>query len=258
MPLSQYFRLVDTLALMQLRADAAKYYLGYIWWVLEPLLWVAVFYLVFVVIMNTREPNFLMFLSVGKLSFIWFSKSVQQASNSIIGSRGLVGKIKVPMTLFPLAAVQEGLYRQVAVFALLFAFLVYNEYEVTSTWWYLLPVIAVNYIMIVACAFAGACLVCFARDFSQLITLGMMFLMFTSGIFWNVRELGDPEKTAMILNLNPLAFILDAYRQVAMHNTPPDMMHLAIIGLGFGAMVCVMVLIMRGGSHYLALKAITA
>lgn len=257
MPLSQYWRLVDTLARMALRADATKFYLGYIWWILEPLMWVGVFYLVFVVLLHNREPNFLMFLSTGKLAFIWFSKTVMQASNSIVGGRGLVGKISVPMTLFPLAAVQEGLYRQVVVFALLFAFLMTGGYSVTSTWWYLVPVILVNYIMIVACSFAGACLVCVARDFSQIIQLGMMFLMFTSGIFWDLRALG-PETAEMVVNLNPLAFILDAYRQVTMYNTPPDMVHLALVGVGFGAMVYVMVLVMRGSSQYLALKAITA
>lgn len=258
MPFLQYLRLVDTMARMALRADAARYFLGYIWWILEPLLWVGVFYLVFMTILDARQGDFLIFLAVGKLAFVWFAKSVTQASNSIINGKGLVGKVSVPMTLFPMSSIQEGLYRQVAVFALLAVFLLNEGYQITSTWWYLLPVIIVNYLMIVACAFVGACLVCIARDFSQLISLGVMFLMFTSGVFWDVRTLEDPAKTQMILDLNPLAFVLDAYRQIMMHNTPPDMLHLLIIGAGFGAMICAMVLVMRGGSQYLALKALTA
>ena len=71
------------MARMALRADASRLFLGYIWWVLEPLLWVGVFYVVFVIILGTREGDFLPFLMVGKLSFVWFSKSVTQASNSI-------------------------------------------------------------------------------------------------------------------------------------------------------------------------------
>jgi lipopolysaccharide transport system permease protein len=246
------------MARMALRADATKYYLGYIWWILEPLMWVGVFYLVFVVLLHNRKANFLMFLATGKLAFIWFSKTVTQAANSIVGGRGLVGKISVPMTLFPMAVVQEGIYRQVVVFALLFAFLMAGGYTVTTTWWHLVPILLVNYIMIVACAFAAACLVCVARDFNQIIQLGMMFLMFTSGIFWDLRTLSDPEATMLVMNLNPMAFILDAYRQVVMHNTPPDMIHLALIGLGFSVMTWFMVMVMRGSSQYLALRAITA
>jgi lipopolysaccharide transport system permease protein len=258
MPFSQYLRLIDVMAHMALRADATRFFLGYIWWVLEPLLWVGVFYVVFVVILGSRESDFLPFLMTGKLAFVWFSKSVTQASNSIIGGRGLVGKISVPMTLFPMAVIQEGLYRQVAVFMVMFIYLLVGGFEFTSTWVYLVPLMIVNYIMIVACALAGASLVCVARDFAPLIGLFMMFLMFTSGIFWDVRDISDPDKMEMILTLNPLAFILDAYRQILMYATPPDMIHLLSIGLGFGAMLCLMVLIMRRGAQFLALKALTA
>ena len=258
MPFLQYFRLADTMAHMALRADAARYFLGYIWWVLEPLLWVGVFYVVFVLILNSRQPDFLIFLATGKLAFVWFSKTVTQASNSIINGKGLVGKISVPMSLFPMAVVQEGLYRQFAVFVLLTGLLVNEGYPITMTWWYLAPLMAVYYVMIVACSFLGACMVCIARDFSQLISLGVMFLLFMSGIFWDVRTLGDPAKTELLLNVNPLAFILDAFRQIMMYDKVPDMVHLSLIGIGFAVMTGIMVLLMRRGSQYLALKALTS
>ena len=257
MPLSQYFRLMDVMARMALRADASRFFLGYIWWVLEPLLWVGVFYVVFVIILGSRSEDFLPFLMVGKLSFVWFSKSITQASNSIVAGKGLVGKINVPKTLFPMAMVHEGLYRQAAVFLMMFLYVLIDGYSVTSAWFYLLPVMVVNYVMIIACALVGACAVCIARDFSPLIGLGMMFLMFTSGVFWDVRDL-DPAKAEMVLALNPLAFMLDAYRQILLSGMPPDMGHLLSIGAGFGALLCVMVLVMRRASHYLALKALTA
>jgi len=246
------------MARMSLRADATRFFLGYIWWVLEPLLWVAVLYVVFETILGSRQEDFLMFLATGKMMFVWFSKSVTLASNSIINGRGLVGKINVPKTLFPMAVIQEGLYRQSAVFVLLTIFLLSNGYQITATWLYLVPLIIVNYLMIVACAFAGACLVCIARDFGQIISLGMLFLMFTSGIFWDVRALSDPYKTELLLAVNPVAFVIDAYRQIMMYDTPPDMLHLLSIGFGFGALLCAMVLIMRRSSQYLALKALTA
>jgi lipopolysaccharide transport system permease protein len=258
MPIAQYFRLVDNMARMALRADAARFFLGYVWWVLEPLLWVSVFYVVFVEILALQQSDFLVFLMTGQLVFLWFSKSVQHASSSIVGATSLVGKINVPKTLFPLATVQEGLYRQVAVFAVLIAFLLLNGCSVTATWWYLAPVILVTYVMILSCSFLGACLVCVARDFNNLIALGMMFLMFTSGIFWDVRGLSDPAKSELIMTINPVAFIVDCYRQIMISDIPPDMVHVFTIGAVFGAILWVMVLLMRRGSQYLALKVITA
>jgi len=258
MPISQYLRLVNLQARMALRADASRYFLGYLWWLLEPLLFVGVFYVVFNLILNSRRADFLVFLMCGKLTFIWFSKTITQASNSIVANRGLVGKIDVPKTLFPMAVVQESLYRQAAIFMLLFAVLVAWGYPVTSNWLWLAPVIIVNYLMIVACSFIGACLVCMMRDFRLIISLTMTFLLFTSGIFWDVHELGDPVKTDFLLALNPLAFLLDAYRQILMFQTPPDITRLLRIAVGSSIIIVVMVMVMRKGSQYLALKVLTA
>jgi lipopolysaccharide transport system permease protein len=263
MPFSQYIRLIDVQARMALRADASRYFLGYIWWLLEPLLFVGVFYVVFDIILDSRRSDFLVFLMCGKLAFIWFSKTVTQASNSIVSNsivtnKGLVGKIDVPKTLFPMAVVQQSLYKQATVFLLLIVVLLASGYPLTFTWLWLLPLILVNYLMIVACSFIGASLVCVLRDFSMIIPLGMTFLLFSSGIFWDVRALGDPRKTELVLALNPVAFILDAYRQILMFQGVPDLVHLLQIAVVCCVLILAMVAIMRRSSHFLALKVLSA
>jgi len=257
MQLSQYLELVHVRALMAMRADASRYMLGYIWWILEPLLFVAVFYLVFNVILDSRRADFLVFLMCGKLAFVWFSKSVAAASNSIVGGYGLVGQINIPKTLFPMAVIQESFYKQCPVFLLLFGVLLAFGYPITAAWLWLLPLVLVNYLMIVACGLVGACLVCFVRDFSKLIPLGMTFLLFTSGIFWDVRDISDPGKVELLLTLNPIAFILDAYRQVLMYQASPDVSHLMQVGLAFMLLLILTLAFMRRGSQYLALKVLT-
>ena len=94
--LKQTLTLMDVMARLSLKADAQRYFLGYLWWIWEPLLWVAVFYLVFEVFLGSGRADFLMFLAVGKLTFIWFSKSVNQAANSLIAGRGLIGNTDSP------------------------------------------------------------------------------------------------------------------------------------------------------------------
>jgi lipopolysaccharide transport system permease protein len=245
---------------MLLKADASKLTLGYLWWFLEPLLWVAVFYLVFNLILNSgsrQDGDFVLFLACGKFAFLWFSKTVIQASNSIVANQSLIGKINVPKSLFPMAVIQESLYRQSAVYLLLFVVIVSFGYPVSLSWLWLLPVLIVYYLIIVACSFVGACLVCVTRDFGKFIPLAMTFLLFTSGIFWDVRAIGDLRKTELILALNPIAFMLDAHRQILMYQTMPDFTHLILIGLGAILLIISMVFVMRKNSQYLALKVLT-
>jgi lipopolysaccharide transport system permease protein len=253
-----FLTLVDTMARMSLKADAARYFFGYIWWILEPLLYVAVFYVVFEVILDNRREDFLAFLMCGKLTFIWFSKSVTQASRSIVAGKGLIGRVDIPKSLFPLATIQEGLYKQASVFLLLFAVLLGRGYGVDGSWLWLLPLVLVNYLMILACSLFGAFLVCLAFDFSMLISLGMIFLLFTSGIFWDVRDLPDPAMTEQVLALNPVAFLIDGYRQVLLEHTAPALGHLAAVGAGAALLTVLGFLLLARSSRYLALKAITA
>jgi len=248
---------MDTMAQMKLRADASAYFLGYIWWVLEPLLFVGVFYVVFEVLLKSGRGDYLIFLMCGKLAFIWFSKSVNQAANSILINRGLIANINVPKALFPMAVMHEGLYKQATVFALLFVILAVRGYTPSLTWIWLLPLVLVNYIMILACGFIGSILVCAVRDFSLVISLFMTFLMFVSGVFWDVRSLSDPHMAQVVLAANPLAFILDAYRQVLLHNTAPDGLHLLLVGLGSALVLAAAALGMQRSSQYLALRALT-
>jgi lipopolysaccharide transport system permease protein len=257
MTLSQYFGLIDVQARMALKSDASRYYFGYLWWVLEPLLYVGVFYVVFNVILHSTRADFLIFLVCGKLPFVWFSKSVNQASSSIVANAGLIGKIDVTKTLFPMAVIQEGLYKQAAVFLLLFVILFFSGYMPTMGWLWLIPIMLINYIMIVACSYVGAVLVCYMRDFTILIGLGLIFLMFTSGIFWDIRAL-EPAMAERVLLFNPMALVLDSYRQVLMENAVPDLMHLAWVGVVFGGLIIIMVKLMRLLSKSLALKALTA
>ena len=259
MTLNHYFSLIDVQARMLLKADTSKYKLGVLWWFLEPLMWVCVFYIVFALILDNGEKSgdFIVFLAVGKFAFIWYSKTVVQASGSIVSSQGLIGKVKMPKSIWPMSAVQESLYRQSTVYLLMvFLLAVFGIYP-ALTWLWMLPVLLVMYLFIVASSLVGAYLVCMVRDFQKFIPLGMTFLLFTSGIFWDVRDVKNAEKADWLLTLNPLAFLIDTPRQVLMYKGSPDLAHLLVLGVVCCAVIVAMIYLMRRYTHYLALKVLT-
>ncbi|MFV0278959.1 MAG: ABC transporter permease [Parahaliea sp.] len=253
-------RLADVQARMLLKADAYKFRMGYLWWFIEPLLWVSIFYLVFDIILDTHGQDgssFLVFLATGKLAFIWFSKTVQRASLSIVGNAGLIAKVNVPKALVPMAVVQEGLYRQSTVYGLMLAILLLFGYAPTLAWLWLVPLLLVYYLMIVACALVGAYLVCLVRDFIQIIPLGMTFLLFVSGVFWDIHQIGDPVKVQLVLTLDPLAYMVDAHRQILIHHQAPDLGLLLGVAAGSCLLTAGMVWLMRRHSQMLALRVLT-
>ena len=223
MTLSQTVTLVDTLARFHLKGESRQYFLGYLWWVLEPLLYVAVFYLVFDILLGSRQPDFLYFLMVGKLTFIWFSKSVNQAAGSLEANKGLMAQTNLRKELFPLAVIHQGFYRQLAVFG----FLSIGGYLPSAVWLWLIPLTLLQAMLIAGCGLLGALLVSLRRDFRLVIQLGTVFLLFMSGIFWDLNTIADARLRDGLLMVNPLANLIDCYRQVLMLGEAPEAIRLA-------------------------------
>ena len=221
--LNQSLTLVDTMARFHLKGEARQYFLGYLWWILEPLLYVAVFYVVFEKLLQNRQPDFLYFLIVGKLSFIWFSKSVNQASNSLVMNKGLIAQVYLRKELLPMAVIHQGFYRQVVIFAFLLILLLVGGYAPGSVWLWLIPIALTQALLVAGCGMLAALLVCLQRDFRFVVQMGTLFLLFMSGVFWDINAIADETARQWLLRLNPVAALIDAYRQVLMLGAQPNL-----------------------------------
>lgn len=247
MSFGYWLQLIDLQARMSLKAEASKFYLSYLWWVLEPILFVLVFYLVFKVLLNIGNENFLLFLICGKIPFLWFSKSVTVASNSIVYNKGLIGQADLPKAFFPYASIQESLYKETIVFVVMLVMVVLYGFPPSLNWFWLVPLLIVQYGLIVICSLVGSFLVSFVSDVRMIISMGMMFLMFVSGIFWDVNNIASPEIGKLIMIYNPLAFLIDGYRLVLMQGSCYSIKHLA----GLAAVILVgLILIHRLFNRY--------
>jgi len=248
--------LVDLQARMALKAEASRLYLSYLWWVIEPLLYVAVFYLVFNIFLRSGREDFLVFLIVGKIPFLWFSKSVTLASNSIVENRGLISQIDLPKTLFPYVSVFGALYKEWVVFLVMLMLVALHGYYPDLSWFWLIPVFVVQFLFILCCALIGAFLVSYVADIRMIISMGMMFLMFTSGIFWDINDIADPNKRALLFLFNPVAFFIDSYRKVLVDHGVIDLEHLLAIGFASLVLLALLHLVFGRYSKQLAARVL--
>ncbi len=229
MQFSQTLTLSHTMAVMRLKSEASKLVLSYLWWVIEPLLYVTVFYIVFEKLLSRGGGDFLVFLMLGKIPFLWFSKSINTAANAMLTGKGIMGQRDFPKHIFPYSVVLEASYKQVVVFLLLFFWLFTQGYSLSQACLWLPLLILSNLSLILSGSMLAALRVVYLQDLRAVIGMGTLFLMFASGIFWDVRSIADPEVQQLILTFNPLAFLLDAYRQILMHQTSPDISYLLVL-----------------------------
>jgi lipopolysaccharide transport system permease protein len=214
-----------------LKAEAAKNYLNYAWWLLEPALHVAVFYFIFDVLLRRGGEGFVVFLLCGQIPFLWFSRSVSNASNSIMNGRGLIQQMAIPKPFFPLLVVAQDMVKQGVVFLCLLVFLIITGHLPGLTWLALPSLILVQALLIAACALVVAAITPFLPDFRFIVATGMMMLMFASGIFYDYDKVLLEEHKQLFL-LNPVARLIDGYREALLHDAWPEWVGLGWILIG--------------------------
>ena len=116
----KYFALLRTKIGLNLRAEADRYKLGYLWWILEPLLFAAAMYVVFVIYLGLRTDDVVAFLLTGMIPFQWFAKSVSNSMGSIKGAKGLLINFPINPAFFPLVHMGQDAVKQVFTFGFLF------------------------------------------------------------------------------------------------------------------------------------------
>ena len=240
------------MARLSLKAEARRFYFGFWWWVIEPMLYVAVFYTVFYQILGNRAPDFLMFLVVGKFAFIWFSKTVNYAANSLVNNAGLISRMDMPKTLFPVAVILECSYRQLAVFALMGVFLILDGHMPTWHWLWALPLIAVEGLLIVVCGLLASVLVCIKRDFALLMAWVCCFCCLCP-VFGTEQHCQRQNPGSAVLE--SVAFLLDI--QVLLQQAP-NLKHLLGLAVFLGALLLVTTRWMDRYRYLLAQRVVTA
>lgn len=224
----------------ELKRDAARSYLGVAWWFLEPILYMAVFYLVFGLGMRRSGPDYVVYLLAGLVVWKWLDGAVRSASGVILGSIGLMQQVYLPKLILPALVVVMHTYKFAIVFGVYLLFLLIG-WEVSATqYWISLPLLIFTQLLFVCgMAFLASALVPLIPDLKYLVDFGMTLLFFMSGIFFDINDLTPEIK--VWLEYNPMVFFIDSYRDVLLYGQWPDWANLAevlLISLGVMTMAC--------------------
>lgn len=220
MTIKYFISLVFTKAILNLRSEASRTYLSYIWWVLEPVLYIAVFYLVFGVLLNNGTPDYINLLLTGLIPWLWFAKSVTNASGSIVSGRELMLQIHIPKLFFPAVILAQDFLKQLSVFLVLFVALILLDSPATSNWLYAIALIPLQLFLIAGISLLAAFITPFIPDFRLLLNTGLTLLMFGSGVFYSPDRIDSDFLPYFFLN--PMASIIQLWREILLTNTTPD------------------------------------
>ena len=225
-------RLTRYLVGAELKRTHADTAFGQIWWILDPILQMAVYFILFAVFLKTNIPDYPLFLFVAILPWKWFSTTLNEATLSITGRQSLIRQVQFPKIVLPTSGVIAGTVS--FGFGLIALGIVYLFYlDRLSLWVLCLPLIAVvQFTFTLAMGILFSSLNAFFRDVQNVMSHALRLWFYLSGALIPLAAIEDshPQLFA-ILSLNPFAVLLKAYRAVTYGSTAPDWIGLGLVFL---------------------------
>ena len=228
---SKFAGLVTTLGLKTIKLRYKNSILGYLWSMINPIIYLIIFSLVFgqVFVEIDRYP---LYALTGLVFWIFFSTTSIQVIESVINSRGVLKSINIPTIAFPLSAQLASI---ISLFLTLIPFLILMLLFGMRIGWESLLFFP---ILILYTGFTfGASLILtsfnvYFRDVQLAWTSFMPAIFYATPIAYTSSLI--PDKYVWILKLNPLYHFIGALREILYFNTVPSMssfMLLIILGI---------------------------
>lgn len=202
-----YRELLGTLVRKELKVKYKNSALGFVWSLLNPMLYLVVFYLVFTYFIPASISYFAIFLLSGLLPYNLFSAGLGGGTTSIVGNASLVTKVWFPREILPLASIGAALVHFGLQLAVLAAALMVFRYP--PSWSYLpliVPALLTLLLLVAALAILLAALNVYARDIEHLLELVLLAWFWMTPIVYPYAQVR--EKVGDLALLNPLASIV--------------------------------------------------
>jgi lipopolysaccharide transport system permease protein len=203
----------------EFRLRYRRAFLGWAWAVGQPLARLVVLSLVFTKFLPLGIDNYPQFLFAGLISWMWFSSAVASATTSAIDRRNLLFRPSLPRSAVPVVSVlTDGLDFLAALPVLAVFLLVGDGIPVTALF---LPVIVVvQLLLILGIGYALCAANVYFRDVRLFLDIALLLGFYLTPVFYDASSV--PDRYRWIIQLNPMARLIAAYRDVLVEGRLPQ------------------------------------
>jgi ABC-2 type transport system permease protein len=167
--------------------------LGFAWSLLNPLLYLVVFYIAFTIILRSGIPAFPIWLLSGLLVWNLFSTGLGAATGSVVGNATLVKKVAFPREILPLAAVGSMLVHFFLQSIVLFVVLAIVQWHVAWAYVPLIPLALIALLLVTgALGILLSAVNVYLRDTQHFLELALLAWFWLSPVVYPFQQVAAP------------------------------------------------------------------
>lgn len=226
--LYQYRELLKTNIKKEIRGKYKASFLGILWSFINPLLQVLVYAIVFPYIMRNQPDNYLVFLICGIIPWTWFTTSISSGSSCITNNSNLIKKVYFPREILPISVVTSGMINFLISCIIIIIFVIFGGLGISWHLVFLPFIMLIQYIISLAFSFVVSAINVYIRDTEYAVAFILNLLFYATPVLYSNEMFGN-SSLIWIFKINPMAHIIDAYRDIFYVHNIPELSNLFIL-----------------------------
>ncbi|MBA4686433.1 MAG: ABC transporter permease [Candidatus Galacturonibacter soehngenii] len=220
----KYYKYAVYSAKSELKSEVASSHLSWLWWILDPLLFMLVYSFITVIVFDKQEPYFPVFVFIGLNSWAFFEKTLKNSVKLVAQNREIVSKVYLPKYILVLVKMGVFGFKMAISFILVIVMMIGYKITITYNIIYIVPL----FMTLILITFSFSTLMMhfgvFVEDLANIITVLLRFIFYLSGIFFSIEKSVKGIFGEILLKLNPVALIMDDLRRVMIYGKEPHVL----------------------------------
>ncbi len=215
----------------ELKSSVADSYLNWLWWILDPVLFMLIYSFLAKIIFSSREDNFAVFVFIGLTAWDFFNRTITNSVKLVKSNKSVVTKIYIPKYMLILTKMYVNLFKMCISFCLVVISMLIYRVDVGLNILYVPLIFVVLFVVTFGFATLFMHFGVFIEDLSNVVAVLLRLVFYMSGVFYSISDrLGSlsPWIAKLLSYGNPLALIISSLRNVLLYNTAPNLIALGI------------------------------
>ena len=213
----RYWKFSIHSAKCELNTDVGNLRLGWLWWILEPVLFMLVYAFVFSIVFDRQMKYLMAFIAAGNAMWSFFNRTVIGSITTVKHYAGMLNRVYIPKYVLLFSNMVRNLFKMFISFLIVVAFMVCYRIPVSVTMLSFIPILCVFLLITFGVSVWMLHFGVYLPDLKKLCPVALRVLFYMSGVFYSVKGKMAEIAGGFLVKLNPIGTLLYEARNALLY-----------------------------------------
>lgn len=227
----RYYNYISYSTKSELKSEVANSHLSWLWWILDPLLFMLVYSFISIIVFGKSEQYFPIYVFIGLNCWQFFEKTVKQSVKLVNANKQIVSKVYIPKYMLIFTKMGFNGFKMMVSFSLVVIMMLLYRVPISFNILYVIPIGIVLFLVTFGISTFMLHFGVFIEDLSNVINVVLRLVFYMSGIFYNIQKRVPAPYNELLLKVNPVALIMNDLRSCMIYDSVPHRKFLLLWGM---------------------------